>query len=65
MARHCFAVSLVSYYQSNPRVANWQVVKRIKRYLYGIANLIFCYRGGDLKLRGSSKMSIRMVTLWV
>ena len=29
----CFAVGLVSYYQSNPGPTHWQAVKRIMRYL--------------------------------
>ena len=46
------AVSLVSRYQSNLGLADWQAFKRIKSYLYGIVNLVFCYQEGDLKLRG-------------
>ena len=29
----CFAVGMVSRYQSNPGTAHWQAVKRILRYL--------------------------------
>ena len=47
----CFAVGLISYYQSNPGQAHWQAVKRVMRYLYGTTNLALCYQGGDLKLR--------------
>ena len=31
----CHVVGLVSRYQSNPRRAHWQAVKRILRYLQG------------------------------
>jgi hypothetical protein len=48
----CFAVGLVSRYQSNPGNAHWQAVKRIMRYLRGTTDLVLCYQGGDLKLRG-------------
>ena len=50
----CFAVGLVSHYQSNPGLAHWQAVKRIMRYLRGTTDLVLCYQGGDLKLRGYS-----------
>jgi len=48
----CFAVGLVSGYQSNLGLAHWQAVKRIFRYLGGISDRVLCYQGGDLKLRG-------------
>ena len=50
----CFAVGLVSRYQSNPGQAHWQAVKRITRYLRGTTDLVLCYQDGDLKLRGYS-----------
>jgi len=50
----CFAVGLVSRYQSNLGTAHWQAVKRIMRYLRGTTDLVLCYQGGDLKLRGYS-----------
>jgi len=50
----CFAVGLVNRYQSNPRLPDWQVVKRIKHYLHGTAHLVFCHQGGDFKWRGYS-----------
>jgi len=50
----CFAVDLVSRYQSNPGTAHWQVFKRIMCYLRGTTDLVLCYQGGDLKLRGYS-----------
>ena len=48
----CFAVGLVSHYQSNLRPTHWQAIKRIFRYLRGTSDLVLCYQGGDLKLRG-------------
>jgi len=48
----CFAVGLVSRYQSNPGTAHWQAVKRIMRYLRGTTDLVLCYQVGDLILRG-------------
>ncbi|XP_030970829.1 secreted RxLR effector protein 161-like [Quercus lobata] len=50
----CFAVGMVSRYQSNPGPVHWQAVKRIFRYLRGTLDLIVCYQGGDLRLRGYS-----------
>ncbi|XP_030968896.1 secreted RxLR effector protein 161-like [Quercus lobata] len=47
-----FAVGMVSRYQSNLGSVHWQVVKRIFRYLRGTSDLILCYQGGDLRLRG-------------
>ncbi|XP_042944486.1 secreted RxLR effector protein 161-like [Carya illinoinensis] len=48
----CFAVELVSRYQSNPRPIHWQAVKRIFQYLRRTADLILCYQGGDMRLKG-------------
>ena len=48
----CFAVGMVSRYQSKPRPVHWQAVKRIFRYLHRTSDLILCYQGGDLRLRG-------------
>ena len=48
----CFAVCLVSWYQSNPGRAHWQAVKRILRYLKGTADYSICYQGRDLRLVG-------------
>ena len=50
----CFAVGLVSRYQSNPGPDHWKAVKRVLRYLQGTKDLALCYHGGDLKLRGYS-----------
>ena len=50
----CFAVGLVSRYQSNPGLAHWEAVKRIFRYLRGTTDLILCYGGGNLRLKGFS-----------
>lgn len=50
----CYAVGLVSRYQSNPGPAHWQGVKRILRYLCGTSDLVLCFQGGDLSLKGYS-----------
>ena len=47
-----FAVGLVSRYQSNQGPVRWQTVMRIFRYLRGTFDLVLCYSGGDLRLRG-------------
>ena len=39
----CFAIGMVSHYQSNPRPIHWQAVKRIFQYLCGTSDLILCY----------------------
>ena len=49
-----FAVGMVSHYQSNRGPVHWQAVKRIFRYIHGMSDLILCYQGGDLRLRGYS-----------
>ena len=56
MTRHYFAVSLISRYQNNLKLAGWQVVKRIKCYLRGIDNSVFCYQGRGIELRGYSNI---------
>ncbi|KAK4394468.1 Retrovirus-related Pol polyprotein from transposon TNT 1-94 [Sesamum angolense] len=48
----CFAVGMVSRYQSNPGPDHWVAVKRILRYLKGTSNLALCYHGGSLRLVG-------------
>jgi len=53
-----FTVGLVSRYQRNPGQAHWQAVKRIMCYLPGATNLVLCYQGGDLKLRGYSDVDL-------
>lgn len=50
----CFAVGLVSRYQSNPGLAHWQAVKRILRYLRGTSDLVLCFQGGNMRLQGYS-----------
>ena len=50
----CFAVGLVSHYQSNPGPTHWPTVKRIMCYLRGTIDLVLCYLEGDLNLRGYS-----------
>ena len=50
----CYAVGLVSRYQSNPGQTHWKAVKRILRYLRGTADYKLCYQGSDLQLVGYS-----------
>ena len=50
----CFAIGLLSRCQSNLRLAHWQTIKRITRYIHGTADLVICYQRRDLKLRGYS-----------
>ena len=44
----CFTVSMVSWYQSNPGPTHWKTIKRILRYLKGIANYSLYFEGNDL-----------------
>lgn len=48
----CYVVGLVSMYQSNPGKEHWKAVKRISRYLKGIANYFLYHQGNDLCLKG-------------
>ena len=48
----CYAVGLVSKFQSNPSTKHWMVVKRILRYLKGTLDYVLCYQGKDLHLAG-------------
>ena len=50
----CFAVSMVSHYQSNPGPAHWATVKRIFLYLRGTIDFALCFHRGDLRLKGYS-----------
>ena len=51
----CYAVGLVSRFQSNPGQKHWMVVKRILRYLKGTSDYMLCYQGKkDLRLIGYS-----------
>jgi hypothetical protein len=50
----CYAVGLVSKFQSNPGLAHWKAVKRILRYLKGTMDYVLCYQGLDLRLVGYS-----------
>ena len=46
----CFAVGLVSRYQSNPGREHWKAVKRILRYLKGTMDYCLVYQGSELRL---------------
>lgn len=48
----CYAIGLVSSYQSNPGKEHWKVIKRVLRYLKGIVDYSLCYQGNDLQLKG-------------
>ncbi|XP_055821255.1 secreted RxLR effector protein 161-like [Solanum dulcamara] len=48
----CYAVGLVSRYQSNLGRNHWKAVKRIFRYLKETADHSLCYNGSDLLLIG-------------
>ena len=48
----CYAVGMVSRYQSNPGQVLWKAVKRIMRYLKGTADYSLSYQGKDLRLEG-------------
>ena len=50
----CFAVGLVSRYQSNPGREHWKAVIRILRYLKGTMDYCLVYQGLELCLVGYS-----------
>ena len=50
----CYAVGLVSRFQSNPGIAHWKAVKRILRYLKGTSDYMLCYQSPDLQMVGYS-----------
>ena len=44
----CYAIGIVSRYQSNPGLAHWIVVKHILKYLRRMRNYMLIYSGADL-----------------
>ena len=48
----CYAVGLVSRYQSNPGYKHWNAVKRILAYSRATTDYALCYQGGDMRLVG-------------
>ena len=44
----CYAVGIVSRYQSNPGMGHWIAVKHILKYLRRMRDYILVYSGGDL-----------------
>ena len=44
----CYAVGIVSRYQSNPRMGHWIAVKHILKYLRRTRDYMLMYLGGDL-----------------
>ena len=48
----CYAVGMLSRYQSNPGQPHWKAVKWIMRYLNGTIDYSLYYQGKDLYLEG-------------
>ena len=48
----CYAVGIVSRYQSNPGLDHWIAVKHILKYLGRMRDYMLVYSGGDLNLIG-------------
>ncbi|KAA0065617.1 gag/pol protein [Cucumis melo var. makuwa] len=48
----CYAVGIVSRYQSNPRLAHWTTVKTILKYLRRTRDYMLVYGSKDLILTG-------------
>ena len=44
----CYAVGIVSHFQSNPGLDHWIAVKHILKYLRRTRNYMLVYSGGDL-----------------
>ena len=44
----CYAIGIVSRYQSNPRMGHWIAVKHILKYLRRTRDYMLVYSGGDL-----------------
>ena len=47
----CFVVSMVSRYQFDPSLTHWKAIKWILRYLKGIVNHSWCYKGNNMQLK--------------
>jgi hypothetical protein len=50
----CYAVGLVSRFQSNLGQSHWKAIKRILRYFKGTTDYVLCYQGSNLRLFGYS-----------
>ncbi|XP_075507604.1 secreted RxLR effector protein 161-like [Primulina tabacum] len=48
----CYAVGIVSRFQSNPGMDHWIAVKNILKYLRRTRNYMLVYSGRDLKING-------------
>ena len=48
----CYAVGIVSRYQSNPGLSHWTAVKNILKYLRNTRDYMLVYSGGDLNPTG-------------
>ena len=51
----CYAVRIVSRYQSNPGLDHWIAVKQILKYLRRTRDHMLVYSGGDLNCNGYSE----------
>ena len=48
----CYAVGIVSHFQSNPGPDHWTIVKNILKYLRRTRNYMLIFLGSDLKMIG-------------
>ena len=55
----CFAVGVVSRFQSNPGLDHWVVVKHILKYLKRTRNYMLVYSGEDMILRGYTESNFQ------
>ncbi|TYJ96753.1 gag/pol protein [Cucumis melo var. makuwa] len=51
-ARHCYAIGIVSRYQSNPGLDHWTTVKIVLKYLRRTRDYMLVYEAKDLILIG-------------
>ena len=54
----CYAVGIVSRYQSNPGLDHWIAVKHILKYLRRTRNHMLVYSGRDLNCNGYSESDL-------
>ena len=58
----CYAVGIVSRYQSNPGLDHWIAVKHILKYLRRTRNYMLVYSGGDLNHIGYTESDFQSDT---
>ena len=51
----CYAIGIVSRFQSNPELDDWIAVKHILKYLRRTRNHMLVYSGGDLNCNSYSE----------